>query len=87
MKCFKCGKPGHFVVDCISKEQLCFNCHKPGHIAAQCPEALGHHLVASVGPSLIPTLYIVLPGDPEDEGVTRESQGDVSVRAFPSAIS
>ena len=86
VKCFKSGKPGRFAADCTSKEQLCFNCHKPGHIAVQCPEALGHHLVWSVGPSYVLTLYIVLPGAPEDEGITRESQGDISVRAFPSAI-
>lgn len=40
MKCFKCGRVGHFIQQCKSSTDTrkCFICHKTGHLKYQCPK-------------------------------------------------
>ncbi|KAE8807739.1 hypothetical protein D1007_15896 [Hordeum vulgare] len=46
LTCYRCGIPGHFVVDCIT--DLCDICQKPGHIDAACPLLLAPKPVMSI---------------------------------------
>ncbi|XP_044320650.1 uncharacterized protein [Triticum aestivum] len=39
LTCFRCGEPGHFLVQCTA--ELCDLCRKPNHTAADCPLMLG----------------------------------------------
>ena len=39
LTCFRCGEPGHFLVQCTA--ELCDLCRKPKHTAADCPLMLG----------------------------------------------
>ena len=39
LTCFRCGEPGHFLVECTA--ELCDLCRKPKHTAAECPLMLG----------------------------------------------
>ena len=39
LTCFRCGEPGHFLVECTA--ELCDLCRKPKHSVAECPLMLG----------------------------------------------
>ena len=38
LRCYRCGKEGHYMAECTAKERVCYGCGKGGHIRADCPE-------------------------------------------------
>lgn len=36
-KCYKCGRFGHYAINCMANSDKCFACGQSGHFAADCP--------------------------------------------------
>ena len=44
VKCFRCGKPGHYSNNCNFNSNVCYNCQQPGHQLRDCPKRKQHQI-------------------------------------------